>query len=272
MPQPTNQLAVFNFDNNKVRIILDENNQPLFVAKDVATVLGYKDTVNAIKQFCNGVVIHHPIKDSLNREQNVRVIYEPDLYRLIFGSKLESAVRFQDWVFNEVLPTIRKTGSYQTANTPTTTASPVKEYSDSDLQHLKHVYNIPQLAKVLGVSEPQAIQRLYQSYADTANDVKLIDTNTQAILNQFWAVVSQLDLNQINHSKKPYILAISLPEVYALAGQQLPDKTQLQHALQQSLMPKFQQANHVVSSRITNQAKRCWNFLTNSQSQTGAAQ
>lgn len=271
MSQPTNQLAVFNFDNNKVRIILDENNQPLFVAKDVATILGYKRPNDAINQFCKGTVIHRPLVTN-GGTQNIRVIYEPDLYRLIFGSKLESAVRFQDWVFNEVLPTIRKTGSYQTANTATTTASPVKEYSDSDLQHLKHVYNIPQLAKVLGVSEPQAIQRLYQSYADTANDIKLIDTNTQAILNQFWAVVSQLDLNQINHSKKPYILAISLPEVYALAGQQLPDKTQLQHALQQSLMPKFQQANHVVSSRITNQAKRCWNFLTNSQSQTGATQ
>lgn len=52
MSQPTNQLAVFNFDNNKVRIILDENNQPLFVAKDVATILGYKRPNDAINQFC----------------------------------------------------------------------------------------------------------------------------------------------------------------------------------------------------------------------------
>ena len=105
------QLATFNFENNNVRIFQDENGQPLFVAKDVATILGYKDTVSAIKQFCKGVVKHHPLITN-GGNQNVRVIYEPDLYRLTFGSKLESAVRFQNWIYEEVLPTIRKTGSY----------------------------------------------------------------------------------------------------------------------------------------------------------------
>ena len=105
------QLITFNFENNNVRIFQDENGQPLFVAKDVATILGYKDTVSAIKQFCKGVVKHHPLITN-GGNQNVRVIYEPDLYRLTFGSKLESAVRFQNWIYEEVLPTIRKTGSY----------------------------------------------------------------------------------------------------------------------------------------------------------------
>lgn len=262
-------ITIFNFQKNQVRTATHDNGDIYFCLSDVATVLNIQNARQLELDEKGVCKIYTPTKGG---NQEVTFINEPNLYRVIFRSNKAEAKQFQDWVFNEVLPTIRKTGSYQTANTATTTASPVKEYSDSDLQHLKHVYNIPQLAKVLGVSEPQAIERLYQSYADTANDIKLIDTNTQAILNQFWAVVSQLDLNQINHSKKPYILAISLPEVYALAGQQLPDKTQLQHALQQSLMPKFQQANHVVSSRITNQAKRCWNFLTNGQSQTGATQ
>ena len=44
--------------------------------------------------------------------QKVRVIYEPDLYRLIFGSKLKSAIKFQNWVFEEVLPKIRQQGYY----------------------------------------------------------------------------------------------------------------------------------------------------------------
>ena len=56
------QLITFNFENNNVRIFQDENGQPLFVAKDVATILGYKDTVSAIKQFCKGVVKHHPLQ------------------------------------------------------------------------------------------------------------------------------------------------------------------------------------------------------------------
>ncbi|MDD2865540.1 MAG: BRO family protein, partial [Methylococcales bacterium] len=48
--------------------------------------------------------------------QQVRVLDEPNLYRLIFGSTLESAKRFQDWVFEEVLPSIRKTGKYEVPN------------------------------------------------------------------------------------------------------------------------------------------------------------
>lgn len=100
-----------------MRIIAD-GEHPLFVAKDVAQALGYADTVNAIKQFCRGVVKHHPIVDALGRTQEVRVIEEPDVYRLIFGSKLESAQKFQDWVFEEVLPAIRKTGAYQAPQAP----------------------------------------------------------------------------------------------------------------------------------------------------------
>jgi len=80
--------------------------------KDVAAILGYSDTINAIKQHCKGVAKHHPITDRMGRSQEMRVITEPDVYRLVFGSKLETAERFQDWVFNEVLPTIRKTGAY----------------------------------------------------------------------------------------------------------------------------------------------------------------
>ena len=105
-------IQTFNFDDDFVRVVVDDTNNPLFVAKDVATVLGYSDTTNAIKQHCKGVAKHHPIADRMGRCQEMRVITEPDVYRLVFGSKLETAERFQDWVFNEVLPTIRKTGAY----------------------------------------------------------------------------------------------------------------------------------------------------------------
>lgn len=105
-------LINFNFENQSVRVFLDENKNPLFVATDVASTLGYKRPNDAIQQFCNGAVKHRIVKDSRNRNQEMRVIYEPDVYRLIFGSKLESAIKFQNWVFDEVLPSIRKNGSY----------------------------------------------------------------------------------------------------------------------------------------------------------------
>ena len=112
-------IQTFNFDDDFVRVVVDDTNNPLFVAKDVATVLGYSDTTNAIKQHCKGVAKHHPIADRMGRCQEMRVITEPDVYRLVFGSKLETAERFQDWVFSEVLPQIRRTGAYEVqATTP----------------------------------------------------------------------------------------------------------------------------------------------------------
>lgn len=99
------------FDDRPVRMVVVRG-EPWFVGKDVAEVLGYKDTVNAIKQHCNGVAKHHPMLDSMGRSQEVRIIAEPDLYRLIIGSHLPTAERFERWVFEDVLPSIRKTGRY----------------------------------------------------------------------------------------------------------------------------------------------------------------
>lgn len=111
-------IVPFSFENSPIRIITDANGEPLFVAKDVCESLEYKDPTTAIKSHCRGVQELHPIQDALGREQNVRVIREPDLYRLIAGSTLPSAERFEKWLFEEVLPSIRKTGSYSVKAQP----------------------------------------------------------------------------------------------------------------------------------------------------------
>lgn len=91
---------------------IEEGGRVLFCGKDVATALGYKDPTNALKQHCHGVAKHHPIVDSLGRTQEARFIAEGDLYRLIVSSKLPSAQAFEAWVFDEVLPSIRRHGMY----------------------------------------------------------------------------------------------------------------------------------------------------------------
>lgn len=107
-----NELQIFNSGEfGEIRTI-EIDGKPYFVGADVAKALGYKDTVNALKQHCRGVVKHHLI-DSLGRNQEASFITEGDLYRLIMKSKLPSAEKFEAWVMDEVLPTIRKTGSYQ---------------------------------------------------------------------------------------------------------------------------------------------------------------
>ncbi len=84
-----------------------------FCGTDVATALGYKDPYKAIKKHCRerGWAFC-PVIDNLGRTQQVKFISEPNVYRLITHSKLEGAIRFENWIFEEVLPTIRKTGGY----------------------------------------------------------------------------------------------------------------------------------------------------------------
>jgi prophage antirepressor-like protein len=107
-------LEVFQFDGAEVRMVVVDG-LPRFVARDVASALGYVDTTNAIKQHCRGVAIHHPTEDRTGRSQMMRVIGEPDMLRLIASSRLPGAERFERWAFEEVLPTVLRTGSYSTA-------------------------------------------------------------------------------------------------------------------------------------------------------------
>lgn len=89
------------------------NEVPWFCGKDVAEALGYVDSKQAIRKNCkeDGVSARH-LTDSLGRQQEAKFINEPNVYRLIIRSKLPAAERFEQWIFEEVLPTIRKTGSY----------------------------------------------------------------------------------------------------------------------------------------------------------------
>ncbi len=106
-----NELMIFNNPEfGEIRTI-EEDGKVLFCAKDVALALGYKDPTSAIKQHCRGVVKRHLI-DSLGRKQNVNFIPEGDVYRLVSKSELPWAERVESWIFDEVLPSIRKHGGY----------------------------------------------------------------------------------------------------------------------------------------------------------------
>ena len=96
---------------------VEEDGNVLFCGSDVARALGYKRPNDALKQHCRSgaTAFHRPIVDQLGREQQARFITEGDLYRLIASSKLPSAQQFESWVFDEVLPSIRKQGGYMTA-------------------------------------------------------------------------------------------------------------------------------------------------------------
>lgn len=108
----TNAITTFNFDDQNVRIIVDENNQPWFCAKDVCGALGYGNSRDAVSKHCNEKGVAKRDTPTSGGVKAIQYIDERNLYRLVMRSKLESAERFQDWVCGEVLPTIRKTGAY----------------------------------------------------------------------------------------------------------------------------------------------------------------
>ena len=133
----------FEFDDHAVRTVVADSGEVWFVGKDVAVVLGYADTVNALKQHCRGVVKRHPIVDSLGRQQATRIISEPDLFRLVVNSKLPTAERFERWVFEDVLPSIRKTGGYAMPNTAAALPAPTQDRVTSILLIGEAVARVP---------------------------------------------------------------------------------------------------------------------------------
>lgn len=105
-----NDIRIFNNEEfGNIRTV-EINGKPYFCGSDIASALGYKRPNDAISAHCRATV-KHSIRIS-GKMQDVNFISEGDLYRLITHSKLESAERFEVWVFDEVLPTIRKHGMY----------------------------------------------------------------------------------------------------------------------------------------------------------------
>jgi len=100
----------FNFDGLPVKAIHGEDGSPWFIGNDIAKVLGYAAPRNAVRDHCKG-----GIKTMLPTEggmQQMTIIPERDMYRLIMRSKLPAAERFEEWVVGKVLPEIRKTGGF----------------------------------------------------------------------------------------------------------------------------------------------------------------
>lgn len=148
-----NELKIFeNEEFGEVRSLMIDN-EPWFVGKDVAVALGYEKGRNAIQKHVDeDDALKWGIMDSLGREQEMVIINESGLYSLIFSSKLETAKKFKHWVTSEVLPSIRKTGSFMDKKYPVD-ASTLKGVASSGClieRTMKHQGSAPfEVTKVL---------------------------------------------------------------------------------------------------------------------------
>ena len=158
----SNNIEVFNNTQfGSVRVFADENGEPWFVAADVARVLGYDHTPHATRLLDEEERDVHKV-DTLGGTQEMTMVNESGLYHLVLLSKKPEAKKFRKWVTEEVLPSIRKTGSYSI----TKTNMDIAIYSDDPLERGKAI--------VAMLEEERAKQALIEQQRDKAEEAKAI--------------------------------------------------------------------------------------------------
>lgn len=152
-----NELQIFNSGEfGEIRTI-EIDGKPYFVGTDVAKALGYNNPRDAVSRHCKGVVKHDtPTSSGI---QSMSYINEGDLYRLIMKSKLPSAEKFESRVMDEVLPTIRKTGSYRK---PLTTVEQIQVIATGFLDHEERLNRLEN-TMTIDYAQQEAIRDLVSS-------------------------------------------------------------------------------------------------------------
>ena len=119
MNKQKTELKTFDFQGNPLKVLIDGNNEPWFIAKEVADILEYSDAHKMTSKLDDDEVQNRQIGGFGNR--GVNVINESGLYSAVITSQKPEAKKFKKWLTSEVLPTIRKTGGYSLATKPTAT-------------------------------------------------------------------------------------------------------------------------------------------------------
>lgn len=188
--------ATLNIFSNKefgeIRIVMIDG-EPWFVGKDVAKALGYADPSSAVSKNVDTedkttLLLE---QDGSNYKSKTTIINESGLYALIFGSKLESAKRFKHWVTSEVLPSIRKTGSYTYNQSIHCNVQPKVVGSMTEIPQTGNWYDLMK-PSIEGVCEVYSITRkqLYH----------LILTRVQSLYNWDYAVAAYI--NETGHAPR----------------------------------------------------------------------
>lgn len=165
-----NTTAITTFNNEEFGNVrtLTINGEPWFVGKDIAECLGYTNTKKAIRDHIDNEDkimgeqnVTPSITDNLGRKQHPTFINESGVYSLILGSKLESAKKFKRWVTSEVLPSLRKTGTYTVvAAQPSTTSSiVVQPTSDIELPKATNTWYLKNRKRIRELCDLMDIER-----------------------------------------------------------------------------------------------------------------
>lgn len=186
-----NQMTPFKFEGNQVRTVMIDD-EPYFVGKDVAALLGYKNTKDALSKHVNDEDKLGSQLTTSGQNRQMTVINESGVYDLIFDASRQGknadirrkATEFRHWVTNDVLPSIRKTGTYSTENTLTAQRTKRLEIMEANKQTRKAtaLYDI-----AMEVSDEYAKQRMLNEAATliTGHDMRFDDQDYSGYAAQY---------------------------------------------------------------------------------------
>lgn len=184
-----NELQIFNnTEFGQIRIIKD-GDKFLFCANDVAKALGYRVPKDAVAAHCKGAVKRRYL--TRGGEQETKFIPEGDVYRLIVRSKLPNAEKFESWVFDDILPTIVKTGSYSVK--PVSKIELLKQYVEILEDHEKRMNNLEMISRVTNNRVGDCEKKMQMIY-----DLENVNTNNwrthiRPLINEIAKYIPVLD-------------------------------------------------------------------------------
>jgi prophage antirepressor-like protein len=162
-------LIPFQFDGREIRVVTDDNGEPWFNAKEICEILDYGNSSQALSSHVDADDLQKlEVIDSMGRKQMANHVNESGLYALIFGSTKDEAKRFKRWVTHEVLPTIRRTGSYVAPGAK----------APSSLESVKEFKALFGVAKLIGLDKNAAAISANQAVTH------LTGTNLLSLLGQ----------------------------------------------------------------------------------------
>lgn len=254
--------SIFDFETQPVRILDEQDGETWFVAADVCRVLEIANPRNAyarLEEDEKGV----RTMDTLGGLQEMMIVNEAGLYNLLFSSRKPQAKRFKRWVTHDVLPSLRKTGSYSLSENLTVNQQiSISKHRLALVKELMRTRNrtvrdllgieITELSTVMGLPVPdlETIGSVEPPQADLVAD--------------FWAALLQLDTKGVayNHSKDSQLVALNMPhlvELFASNGIKAVISTEVTTALKRCAEPQFLGLK-AVDSAIRRTTTKCWVF------------
>lgn len=201
-----NNLKIFNSEEfGDIRTVMIDG-EPWFVGKDIAVALGYESPRSVVPKKVDAEDRGVAEMETPSGKQEMTIINESGLYALIFGSKLESAKKFKHWVTSEVLPTLRKTGSYEMTKKHKQ-STPKRPALSSVNMMVKNVMSTLEKAKVEPIFVAAEVKRLY---TDLGYEVKApLVTDNETMPKLYDCTEIAIELGIMSKSGLPHNQAVS---------------------------------------------------------------